>query len=103
MFPRHKRLEKKSFPDALALGKRTSSPHFKVIIPTAAKGYSVVVPKKVARLSVTRHRIKRRTLSILRTIDKLPPALILFPQSSVAQMSYQNIKDEILGLLSKLR
>lgn len=62
----------------------------------------MVVSKKVARLSVTRHRIKRHVLAALRAAPSLPPALILFPQASVAQMSYEDIKAEVLRILSKI-
>ena len=65
-----------------------------------AQGYAVVVPKKVARLSVTRHRIKRRVLAALRTLS-LPPALIVFPRASASSVSYKNIQAELASLLPK--
>ncbi len=65
------------------------------------RGYAVVIPKKVARLSVTRHRIKRRIFNALRTIP-LPPALIIFPRASASSVSYQDIHTEIAQLLSQI-
>jgi len=69
------------------------------IISKDARGYAVVIPKKVARLSVTRHAIKRRVLAALRKLS-LPSSLILFPKASVSSVSYQDIYTEIKNLLS---
>jgi ribonuclease P protein component len=102
VFPRRKRLPRSVFPAALAGGKRLSSPHFTLILPAEMKGYAVVISKKTARLSITRHRIKRRVLSALRKLP-LPPALIVFPKSSVDSVSYQDVEQELAGLLSKNR
>lgn len=77
-----------------------SSEHLSVVIPTEGRGYAVVVSKKSARLSVTRHRIKRRILAALRTL-KLPQALIVFPRASASSVSYQDIQTELATLLSK--
>jgi ribonuclease P protein component len=106
VFPRKKRLSRASFPSVLKAGRRFSSQHLSVVIPkkgglpSEANGYAVVVSKKVARLSVKRHQIKRRVLAAIRTLP-LPPALIVFPQSSVSSVSYQDIKTELAELLSK--
>jgi len=60
------------------------------------------VPKKVARLSVTRHRLKRQALAALRTLPSLPPSLILFPRASAAGLPQREIRAELAGLLSRL-
>lgn len=88
------------FPAVMKTGRRLSSAHFTAIVSKEMRGYAVVIPKKVARLSVTRHRIKRQVLAILRTLT-LPPALIIFPKSSASSVSYKDIKIEISSLLSK--
>ena len=99
MFPRRKRLSREVFSSALKTGRRVSSEHFSVIIPQHNEhGYAVVIPKKVAKLSVQRHQIKRRVLSALRALP-LPNALIVFPRSSVSSVSYQDIKIELAKLL----
>ncbi|MFA6519341.1 MAG: ribonuclease P protein component [Candidatus Paceibacterota bacterium] len=100
MFPRRKRLSRDTFPSALKNGRRISSEHLSVVIPAEGRGYAVIVPKKIARLSVTRHKIKRRVLAALRTLD-LPQALIVFPKASVNSVSYQDIQSELAALLSK--
>jgi ribonuclease P protein component len=89
------------FPAVLSAGRRLSSPHFTLIFSKEAKGYAVVVSKKVARLSVTRHRIKRQVLTALRTLA-LPSSLVVFPKSSASSVSYQDIRAEIAGVLSKI-
>jgi len=70
-------------------------------VPPQGRGYAVVVPKKVARLSVTRHKIKRRVSSALRTLP-LPSSLIIFPRAPVADLPYQDLRAELAGLLSKI-
>ena len=77
-----------------------SSEHLSVIIPAEGRGYAVVVSKKAARLSVTRHRIKRRVFAALRTLE-LPRALIVFPRASASSVSYQDIQTELFNLLSQ--
>lgn len=99
MFSRRERLPRAIFSSALKAGRRLSSPHFSVVIPAGVRGYAVVVSKKVARLSVTRHQIKRRVLAALRTFP-LPPALIIFPRASAGSVSYGNVQAELKKLLS---
>lgn len=89
------------FPAALSSGRRLSSAHFSAVLPREESGYAVIVSKKTARLSVARHRIKRRVLAALRSIAALPPALLIFPKSSVQNMAYRQVKDELSSLLAK--
>lgn len=103
MFPSKKRFPRALFPSALKTGRRFSSQHLAILIPKEdlsgqGEGYAVVVPKKIARLSVTRHKIKRRVLAALRELV-LPRALIVFPKSSVSSVSYQDIKTELEKLI----
>lgn len=60
------------------------------------------MPKKVARLSVTRHRIKRRIVEALRTLSLPSFAVVFFPKASVAQMTHKDVSAEIGMLLSKI-
>lgn len=90
------------FPTAIKTGRRLASPNFVAIISKEAKGYAVVIPKKVARLSVTRHRMKRHVLEALQTLS-LPKSLLLFPKSSVLSLGYRDIQTELAALLSKIK
>lgn len=107
MFPRRERLSRELIPSIIKSGRRFSSPHLSVLIPKNGvlppkkRGYAVIIPKKAERLSVKRHAIKRRILAALRQLT-LPPALIIFPYSSASSVSYQDIKNEIEELLSKI-
>lgn len=95
MFSSKKRLPRALFPSVIKTGRRFSSQNLDIILPKAGvQGYAVVVPKKIARLSVMRHKIKRRVLAALRTLN-LPPALIIFPKSSASSVSYQDIRKEL--------
>jgi ribonuclease P protein component len=101
VFPRKDRFPRDAFPLALRQGKRFSSPHFSVIIPAQGAGYAVVVPKKVASLSVARHKVKRHVLEALRTLP-LPTSAIVFPGAKVASMRYDEIVHELSNLFSKI-
>lgn len=101
MFPRRKRLPRAEFPSVVKNGRRISSPNFSAIIPKDTSGYAVVVSKKTARLSVTRHRIKRRVLGALRQLTiSLPPSFILYPRASALDMEYDELRQELIKLLS---
>jgi len=101
VFRRKERLKREAFPSAIQSGRRISSPHFSAVFPRNVKGYAVVVSKKNARLSVTRHKIKRRVQEALQALSStLPPSLILYPHPSVLDMSYDDIKKELIKLLS---
>ncbi len=90
------------FPATLSAGRRLSSAHFTAVSSEETRGYAVVVPKKVARLSVTRHRLRRRTTEALRGLS-LPHALILFPKASVLTLDPGSLRAELAALLSKIR
>lgn len=101
MFKRRKRFPRAAFPKALSSGRRLSSKHFSAVIPKNDAGYAVIVSKKTAREAVQRHRIKRRVLEALRKTP-LPPALLLFPKSSVAALPSREIEAELSELISKI-
>ncbi len=66
------------------------------------RGYAVIVSKKTARLSVTRHRLKRRVQAALRSLD-LPPALVVYPRSSVLTLPFSELQAELRELVRKIR
>lgn len=100
MFPRHKRVQRSEFKTAIKNGRRLSSPNFNIIIPQETSGYAVVISKKTSKLSVTRHKIKRRVLSALRSLQSLPPTVIIYPRASVLDMEYDDIRRELTKLLT---
>jgi ribonuclease P protein component len=65
-------------------------------------GYAVIVPNKIARLSVTRHKIKRRVMEAIKTLS-LPRAMVIFPKSSAIKMEYKDMRDELARLFSKIK
>ncbi|MHB0865854.1 MAG: ribonuclease P protein component [Minisyncoccota bacterium] len=102
MFSRRERLSRAQFGAALKARQRLSSDHFWVIVREESRGYAVVIPKKIVRLSSARHRLKRQVLEALRELP-LPPSLIVFPRASAHGVHYQDIKKELGTLLSKIR
>lgn len=100
MFPRPKRLSRTDFGPALA-GRRISSTHLSIVVPHHGVGYAVVVSKKIARLSTTRHLLKRRILAILGGLT-LPPALVVFPKSGAIGLTFAELKEELSGLTKRI-
>lgn len=101
MFSRRDRLPRAQFPIALKTGKRLSSAHFLVVVSNEVQGHAVVISKKVARLSVDRHRLKRQILAILRMLP-LPSSVIVFPKTFEKSIAFDVLKSELTNLLSKL-
>lgn len=105
MFPRRQRLSRAAFPTAAkAQGGtkgRVHTPHFAFSASGEAEGYAVVVAKGVARLSVTRHRLKRQVSAALRSL-RLPPALIVYARTGAPKLSYAEIKAELEAGIGKI-
>ncbi len=83
--------------------KRLSSPSFSLSIREAAGtgGCAVVVSKKVAKLSVSRHLLKRRTLSILKPFCTKDIALVLYARAGSQALPYAALKQELEELLTR--
>jgi len=58
----------------------------------------IIVSKKIARLAVTRNRIKRRVRAALRSLD-LPTKVVIFPRAEVKDMQYDEMRTELKELL----
>ena len=71
------------------------------MVPDDTRGYAVVVSKKIARLSVTRHRLKRRVTGTLERLP-LPPALIVYPRAGAAALTAAELRDELGRLVAEL-
>ena len=102
MLPRRSRLAREDFsPEMLRHSRRLSSANFSFLVPENVRGYAVIISKKTVRLSVTRHRLKRRVLAALRSLP-LPPALIVYPRITALDLSLEDLKKELLQVLSKI-
>lgn len=100
MFSRNSRLTRADFPQALKAKKRRSSAHFLVLFPEeGVRGYAVVIPKKVVRLSSSRHALKRRVTEVLTSLP-LPPSLVVFPRFGATQVHYEDMRNELADLLT---
>ncbi|MBU6214327.1 ribonuclease P protein component [Patescibacteria group bacterium] len=101
MFPRRKRISRTLFPSALRNGRRISSEYFTAVIPEKTSGYAVVVPKKIARLSVARHRMKRQVIGALQSFPLLPKSLIIFPKPSAFRLDSLHLRSDLAALLGR--
>lgn len=79
----------------------------RVVPKTFKKGrkYAVVISKKIEKSAVKRNLLKRRIFSILR--QEMPKsfngAVVIFPKKNYKDLSFSDIKKEILSLLQKLK
>ncbi len=82
---------------------RVASPHFSLSLRQAPEtgGCAVVVSKKIAKLSVLRHLLKRRVLSVLKPYCAKDLALIVYARPGANALPYQVLKDELENLLER--
>jgi ribonuclease P protein component len=71
------------------------------VVPEQTAGYAVVVSKKIARLSVTRHRVKRQILGALRDLPTLPPSLIIFPKPAALRLDTLHVRADLAQLVGR--
>lgn len=106
MLPKKERLSRKEFSRFFSMGARIHSPVFQVVYtPYPTFHASVVVPKKVARLAVTRNRIRRRVYDILRTYKKtygITGVYIYLCKQNIDTMAPHALNEEVITILKKI-
>ena len=82
--------------------KRVASPHFSLSVREAEKGgCAVVIGKKVAKLSVSRHLLRRRVLSLLPPWYSPTRVVIVFARPGSKELDYPTLSEEINALLAR--
>jgi ribonuclease P protein component len=109
MLPQNKRVKKEMIPKILRNGSFLSGEHFTIQYldrqDQRSTRFSLVVSGKVDKTSVGRHRIKRKMTAVVESIlNTVKPGLsvLIFAKKTAAELPYQGIQKEIVGLLSKL-
>ena len=102
MIPRMMRLSRAHFAPT-GPEKRLVSSHFSLSLRLnqTEGGCAVVVSKKVARLSVSRHLLKRRVLSIIRPWCTKDRALVLYARPGSQALPFSVLKEELEELLAR--
>ncbi len=79
------------------------SPHFSVTVRprTSAGGCAAVISKKVARLSVDRHRLKRRMLAVVRPWCSPDAALVVYARPGSPGLPFPDLMEELSLLLTR--
>ena len=82
---------------------RAASSHFSLSLrkTEGQGGCATVISKKIARLSVSRHLLKRRMLSVMKDYCAKDMALIVYARPGAATLPYQELKIELTELLSR--
>ena len=106
MFSGKHRIHSRCFDEILKKGTSVYHGVFRLFfIKTEGFKMAVVVPKKVAKLSVIRHRIKRRVVSLLKKIHNIPDTgnYIIFVQKNILDSENDSIATELNGLFDKIK
>jgi ribonuclease P protein component len=106
MLPKKERLSRVAFNRFFSVGKRQHTPSLQVVFaPNPGLHVSVVVSKKIAKLAVTRNRIRRRIYDIVRkfrTKKEVRGVFIFMVKSPVVKMKYDELKLEVLEALESI-
>lgn len=83
---------------------RLASTHFSLSIWEAPQkgGVAAVISKKVARLSVSRHLLKRRILAALLPYASPDRAIVVYARAKAASLPYQELRKELAELLARV-
>ncbi|MES2931511.1 MAG: ribonuclease P protein component [Patescibacteria group bacterium] len=102
MIPRKLRLTRAHFAPS-GPEKRLVSSHFSLSIREKQDhgGCAVVVSKKVSKLSVGRHLLKRRVLSVLKPWCLPSRALIVYARPGSQTLPFPVLKEELEELLTR--
>lgn len=108
MFSKQQRLSKEEISEILEkpFEKRNSINFFLKVSPSLEGGvskFAVVISKKVSKLAVTRHFIKRKVIEILKEIvkeGKLKPNMyIISVQKDISEIDRVELKEELVKIL----
>ena len=102
MIPKEMRLSRAHFaPSGPEI--RVVSTHFSLSLRKSPGqgGCAVIVSKKVGKLSVSRHLLKRRTQSVIKDSCSEDRALIVYARPGATTLPYQELKKELSELLTR--
>lgn len=103
MIPRKMRLSRAHFAPQ-GPETRVASAHFSLSAWEAPQegGLAAVISKKIARLSVSRHLLKRRILSVALPFGSPDRAIVIYARPGAAALPYSELKAELSALLSRV-
>lgn len=102
MIPRSMRLSRAHFAPS-GPETRAASSHFSLSVREAPQngGCATVISKKVAKLSVSRHLLKRRMLSVMKPYCTKDRAVIVYARPGAAALPYPALAAELSELLAR--
>lgn len=105
MLPKSRRLTTEEFLKVFKNGRKSASSHFLITHSTQGSNkIAVVVPKKVEKSSVLRHRIKRRIFGVLDKIQVPLGSIILNCKTKLlTDISHKDLVRVIIDDLSKIK
>lgn len=100
MLPRRMRLSRQDL-SGFKPAMRVDSPHFSVALgPEGQKpGFAAVISKKVAKLSVTRHLLKRRIMAVFKDFPENARSVVVYAKAGAPSLPFSVLKEELSALL----
>ena len=103
MLSKKKRVTKELFSSIMKKGKILSGSFFVLrYMDQKDPQYAVVAPKSVSKGAVLRNKLRRRGYSAIKSFSIKSGAGIFFYKKNTSKASFQEIKDDIGGLLKKV-
>ena len=107
MLKKKERLTKKEFDRSFSSGRRYHSPVLTLIHEPGDNFHgAVVVGKKVYKKAVDRNRLRRRLYNVLYRLSRaneLTGTHILLTKPTAKDLSFAQLKEEVEGLLNKIK
>lgn len=101
MLAKAQRLNSQEVESAMRKGRRSSTGLFSLYRLEGVSGgkIAIIIPKKVAKTSVLRHRHKRRIMSALRKITLPKDHLIITLRQDISRLDFTTLCEEVTTLL----
>ncbi len=102
MLPRTRRLSTEEFQKAFINGRKFAGKYILVThFPHGPSRVAVVVPKKIEKSSVLRHRMKRRVFGVLERFESIPQGSVIL-NCKTKQINEISHKDLVQGIIDDL-
>jgi ribonuclease P protein component len=96
MLPKAHRLNSQEVESAVKVGRRASTGLFSLhIVPSSIPKIAVIIPKKVAKTSVLRHKHKRRIVNALMKFPIPAAHIVITLRQDISKLGFKELCDHI--------
>ncbi|MDO8430597.1 MAG: ribonuclease P protein component [Candidatus Taylorbacteria bacterium] len=104
MLPKSKRLTTEAFKEIIEKGQSFHSPFLilKVCLSDNSSKFAISVPKKSAKLAVSRNKIRRQIYSIIKNLHiKSGYNVVVIVKSDISKLDFKNLSAEVEKIFVK--